>query len=239
MCGRTACTLHPRSIRQAFPGTKTYRQLRKYRRRYNVGPQTHNPIVFAEGSAHQGGKKVTDGEERVICFAKWGLVASFSSPEHVRGGGGGMNLNTINARFEGVTTSPLYRRLVNKNRCVVVADGFFEWRTDAGKGPGGKDRKVPHFIRVRKGEAFPQVRVQRAAGGGSVSPTTPPASATSGGASSSSSSEETEKEGKLKELEEAEREWDTGYEWGVEGRRRDLHGEAPVLGDGEAPLMMA
>eukprot|EP00916_Digyalum_oweni_P024189 GHVL01040002.1.p1 GENE.GHVL01040002.1~~GHVL01040002.1.p1 ORF type:complete len:312 (+),score=65.92 GHVL01040002.1:315-1250(+) len=50
-------------------------------------------------------------------------------------------MSTINARFEGMTSSPIYRRLVNSHRCVFVVDGFYEWKTTA------EGQKLPHFIR--------------------------------------------------------------------------------------------
>eukprot|EP00919_Chromeraceae_sp_WS-2016_P053827 GHVR01127850.1.p1 GENE.GHVR01127850.1~~GHVR01127850.1.p1 ORF type:complete len:260 (+),score=27.11 GHVR01127850.1:50-829(+) len=140
MCGRTACTLHPRRIRRHFRSADRYINILKYRIRFNVGPQTYNPIVFESGSS-----ETCSGSHRVICMAKWGLVPSFATDEQVKN----MPYNTINARVEKVGTSPIYRRLVNSKRCVVVVDGFYEWLSRYTLG-SGKVVKVPHFFKMKK-----------------------------------------------------------------------------------------
>ena len=53
----------------------------------------------------------------------------------------------INARSEGIAEKPSFRRALRKRRCLVLADGFYEWRKE------GKS-KVPHYIRLKSGEPF-------------------------------------------------------------------------------------
>jgi putative SOS response-associated peptidase YedK len=67
----------------------------------------------------------------------WG----FRSPAAAKGP------SPINARAETVATSPLFRESFQHRRCLIVADGFYEWRTDGG-------RKRPYFIRLRSRRPF-------------------------------------------------------------------------------------
>jgi putative SOS response-associated peptidase YedK len=53
----------------------------------------------------------------------------------------------INARSETVSEKPAFRSAFKKKRCLVIADGFYEWRTE------GK-RKFPMYIRLKSGEPF-------------------------------------------------------------------------------------
>ena len=67
---------------------------------------------------------------------RWGLTPSFTKPE-----GDSSPWNMFNARAETVGTSPVFRRLVHRRRCIVAMDGFFEWKHE-GKIKG----KVPYFV---------------------------------------------------------------------------------------------
>ena len=87
-------------------------------------------------------EKVFNQEEEVIIQnMSWGLVASFLSDEEAHGTS---KYNTINARCEGITSSPTYRRLLQKNRCVVPIEGFYEWNRFTTK--MGEKKKVPYYI---------------------------------------------------------------------------------------------
>jgi putative SOS response-associated peptidase YedK len=56
-------------------------------------------------------------------------------------------LAPINARAETLATSPMFRDAYRRHRCLVVADGFYEWRKDG-------RRKTPFFVRLRSGRPF-------------------------------------------------------------------------------------
>ena len=58
---------------------------------------------------------------RIISAMKWGLIPSFAKEPK-------MMFRTINARSETVTQKPMYRRLVNTKRCVVLFQGYYEWK---------------------------------------------------------------------------------------------------------------
>jgi putative SOS response-associated peptidase YedK len=79
---------------------------------------------------------IRDGEEREFFKAKWGLIPSWAKDAKI-------GASCINARVETVDIKPAFRSAFKKRRCLVMADGFYEWRnTD----------KQPHFISLKSGE---------------------------------------------------------------------------------------
>jgi putative SOS response-associated peptidase YedK len=75
--------------------------------------------------------------ERELCEMRWGLVTN------VPGGDPRRRISTINARIETVATSPLYGPLLPVRRCVLFADGYYEWqvRRDGSKQPMWIERR--------------------------------------------------------------------------------------------------
>lgn len=91
----------------------SYVQMHGFKPRYNIAPSQNAPIVTEEGF-----------EE-----ARFGLVPSWEKEFTTK-------FSTINARAETVQTSKLYARLLKKNRCLIPATSFFEWKTiSKGKQP--------------------------------------------------------------------------------------------------------
>ncbi len=95
--------------------------------RYNIAPGQEAPVVV-----HDGGKSLE--------MMKWGLVPSWAKDPSIGN-------RMINARAETLAEKPSFKRLIGKKRCLVLADGFYEWRKE-GKG------KVPMRITLRGGEPF-------------------------------------------------------------------------------------
>jgi putative SOS response-associated peptidase YedK len=95
---------------------------------YNVTPRTEVPIV-AETLM-----KDTGEHKRVLDRVRWGLVPSWAKDLK-------MGDRLINARSEGIETKPAYRKAFAKRRCLVPADGFYEWRALP-----GRKQKQPYFI---------------------------------------------------------------------------------------------
>jgi putative SOS response-associated peptidase YedK len=71
--------------------------------------------------------------------ATWGFTPHWADANH--------KLKPINAKCETVATSPMFRDAFKRRRCLIPADGFYEWR-------GAKPPKVPHFIRMRDDGPF-------------------------------------------------------------------------------------
>jgi putative SOS response-associated peptidase YedK len=79
---------------------------------------------------------IRDSDQREFFTAKWGLIPSWAKDAKI-------GSQCINARVETVDTKPAFRSAFKKRRCLVVADGFYEWRnTD----------KQPHYITLKSGQ---------------------------------------------------------------------------------------
>jgi putative SOS response-associated peptidase YedK len=96
--------------------------------RYNVAPSQPVPIVVS-----------ADGRRRLVS-ARWGL-----RPYWARAGGPA----PINARAETLATSAMFRDALRRGRCLIPADGFYEWQAVA-----GQKRKQPWYLRLRGGGLF-------------------------------------------------------------------------------------
>ena len=75
---------------------------------------------------------------RELRTLRWGLIPSWATDRRVAS-------KMINARAETVAEKPAFRAALLRRRCLVPADGWYEWRTEAGK-------KQPFFISARSGE---------------------------------------------------------------------------------------
>jgi putative SOS response-associated peptidase YedK len=79
-----------------------------------------------------------DGRE--LAMARWGLVPGWSKDARPK-------YSTINARVESVAEKPTYRAAFRHKRCLIPADGFYEWQKRG-------DRKIPHYIRMQDESVF-------------------------------------------------------------------------------------
>ncbi len=112
MCGRFAVTLPPEAVRAFF----AYAEHPNFPPRYNIAPTQPIPLVTAR--AHTGGR------ERHFLLARWGFLPAFvKNPKDFP--------LIINARAETLAHKPSFRAALKRRRCLVVADGFYEWRRDA------------------------------------------------------------------------------------------------------------
>jgi putative SOS response-associated peptidase YedK len=105
---------------------------------YNVAPT--DPVYAVVERVPRG--EDTDEAIRQLRVARWGLVPSWAKDPSI-----GNRL--INARLETVDEKPAFRRAFAVRRCLLPADGYYEWW--AATGPDGKPIKQPFFIRPRDG----------------------------------------------------------------------------------------
>ena len=127
MCGRyTLASPGPADVRARFPIGEAV----EIRRRYNVAPGDDVLAVTTDRDGAPRGQ-----------LLHWGLVPSWSK-------GPGSGLKMINARVETVAERPAFRRAFERYRCLIVADGFYEWRRQ----PGGP--KQPFHITPSGGGLF-------------------------------------------------------------------------------------
>jgi putative SOS response-associated peptidase YedK len=117
MCGRYTLTRRNRNLLAAELGVPAD-QLRDYTPRYNAAPMQRLFIV------------ITEYENRKVFTARWGLVNRWAR-DNSRAS------QCINAKAETVEARPSFRDAFQKRRCVVPADGFYEWT-----GPKGTRRPV-------------------------------------------------------------------------------------------------
>ncbi|OGV47928.1 MAG: hypothetical protein A2X49_10250 [Lentisphaerae bacterium GWF2_52_8] len=87
---------------------------------------------------------ITGGDPSPIRFFRWGLVPAWTRDAR---GADEISLKTLNARSETVFSKPSFSGPVKNRRCLLPADGFFEWRDFGG-------RKYPYHIRQKSGEVF-------------------------------------------------------------------------------------
>jgi putative SOS response-associated peptidase YedK len=95
--------------------------------RYNIAPSQEVPVVRASAS----------GQGREFAMVRWGLIPSWAKEIS-------FGAHTINARAETIAEKPTYRAAFRRRRCLVPADGFYEWKKV------GKE-KQPHAIRPADG----------------------------------------------------------------------------------------
>ena len=107
MCGRyTLAAPNPAEVRDRFPIGETV----EVRRRFNVAPGDEVLAVTTDREGHRRGE-----------LLRWGLVPSWATrPDS--------GLKMINARVETAAERPAFRRAFERYRCLIIADGFYEWR---------------------------------------------------------------------------------------------------------------
>lgn len=118
MCGRYVLNA-PEDLSERF-------QLRQMSlhlpRSYNVAPTDEMPVVVEPTE-----------EEREALMMKWGLVPRWAKP------GGKKPPTPFNARAESLSEKPMFRNLIKNRRCLVPANGFYEWKQVGGA-------KQPYYI---------------------------------------------------------------------------------------------
>jgi putative SOS response-associated peptidase YedK len=100
-------------------------------RRYNIAPTDDVAVVRRAGG----------GRGRELVTMRWGLVPPWAKDL-------GVSARMINARAETVTVKPAFRTAFRQHRCLVVADGFYEWQDRAGRA------KQPYHIAPADGGLF-------------------------------------------------------------------------------------
>ena len=98
--------------------------------RYNIAPTQPVPA----------GLVLPDQPRAQFRLLRWGLILSWAKAP-------GVGADMINARAETAATKPAFRAAFRRRRCLVLADGFYEWPRRGG-------RKQPFYVRLRDGRPF-------------------------------------------------------------------------------------
>ncbi len=126
MCGRFILTTPGEIVAEAF-GLEETPSLEP---RYNIAPT--QPIATVR----------TLGQSPTLTMLRWGLVPVWSQEPRGRA-------LLINARADSLMARPSFREAFERRRCLIPADGFYEWKSIV-----GRRRKEPYFIRMADGRPF-------------------------------------------------------------------------------------
>ncbi len=125
MCGRFSLTKEELEIEKRFNAKFYSNDLVK---RYNVAPSQLTLVI-------------TDEKPRELQLYKWGLIPSWAKEPAI-------GYKMINAKSETLFEKPSFRNIIRKRRCLVISDGFYEWKHLAGK------LKQPYRIGLKGDELF-------------------------------------------------------------------------------------
>jgi putative SOS response-associated peptidase YedK len=122
MCGRFVITSPPAALRQVFG----YAEQPNFPPRFNVAPTQPVPVVIIENGV------------RHFRLMRWGFLPAWvKDPKQFS--------LVINARSETVLEKPAFKNAIKRRRCLIPADGYYEWHTS-------DNRKRPYFIYRRDGQ---------------------------------------------------------------------------------------
>jgi putative SOS response-associated peptidase YedK len=126
MCGRFTLTKAADVVAELFE----LDEVPSLEPRYNIAPTQSVPAV----------RRLKDAAQRQLAMLHWGLIPFWAKDRDI-----GSRL--INARAETLSEKPSFRNALKSRRCLIVADGFYEWKKlDEGK--------QPYYIRLRDGRPF-------------------------------------------------------------------------------------
>ena len=131
MCGRYELHSHPAAIALAF-GLAHPPDVHP---RYNIAPTTDVPIV-----------RINADGQRELVRMRWGLVPRWAKDPSI-------GARMINARGETIADKPSFRMSYRRHRCLLPANGFYEWKAAAASAPEAP-RKQPLHIGMTNGALF-------------------------------------------------------------------------------------
>jgi putative SOS response-associated peptidase YedK len=124
MCGRFSQTKSKQEVKKRFNVKKVPDGIEGL---FNIAPEQKIPAILNESPDE-------------ISLVRWGIIPSWAKEEKTQ-------YSMINARAETLFEKPAYKRLIQKKRCLLIADGFFEWKKMNG-------RKTPYRIILKSGDLF-------------------------------------------------------------------------------------
>src|SRR6266849_4679541 len=124
MCGRYSIAVPTQELAERFQAELPPQPVDPH---YNAAPTQNLPILLNQG-------------ERQIQMLRWGLIPSWAKDDST-------GYKMINARAETIGEKPAYRTALRKRRCLVLADGFYEWKKTS-------NGKTPMRFTLKSGEPF-------------------------------------------------------------------------------------
>ncbi len=126
MCGRFTLTVNPAEAQETFT---EYIFPQTFAPRFNIAPA--QPVLV-----------IPNDDQNTADFFIWGLIPMWAKDPSI-----GNRL--INARGETLEEKPAFRGSLKYKRCLILADGFYEW-----KGAPGRKTKTPFFIHMKDRKLF-------------------------------------------------------------------------------------
>jgi putative SOS response-associated peptidase YedK len=126
MCGRFTLTSPAETVAELFE----LDDVPVLTPRYNIAPT--QPVAVVRSGQTAGGRELAE--------LRWGLIPSWAKDPSI-------GSRMINARAEGVAEKPSFRSAFRRRRCLVIADGFYEWQKVG-------TRKQPHYIHLARRRPF-------------------------------------------------------------------------------------
>ena len=139
MCGRYASSRRPEDLIEEFEVVDS-RLEKSLDADFNVAPTKEVYAVMERRPS----KDSDDPPQRQLRTLRWGLIPSWAKDPSIGN-------RMINARMESVAEKPSFRRAFAARRCLLPADGYFEWYPTSQKTRAGKPAKQPFFIRPQDG----------------------------------------------------------------------------------------
>lgn len=125
--------------------TKLNSRIKEIEKTFNAGfidPESYTPQEEINGFSFSTTPVITDANPGEIDSFHWGLIPFWAKDDNIR-------KMTLNAKIETVEEKPAFRNSVN-NRCLIIADGYYEWQWLDSKGKS----KQKHLLEVQDQEIF-------------------------------------------------------------------------------------
>lgn len=127
MCGRFSLTKTEIQLEERFDASFYTEDVKRWMPNYNASPTNGMPVI-------------TNLDTKHIRLFHWGLIPSWSKDPK-------MSFSTINARVETLEERATFKGLLETQRCIVPADGYYEWKTEGKK-------KIPYRIEMKDKSVF-------------------------------------------------------------------------------------
>ncbi|KJH70702.1 SOS response-associated peptidase [Aliterella atlantica] len=126
MCGRFTLSQPTDAIASTF----NLPEIPSLEPRYNIAPTQSIPAILL----------TPERGERQLQMLHWGLIPTWAKDASI-------SAKLINARSETASEKPSFKSALRRRRCLIIADGFYEWQRQDGK-------KQPYYFRLESGQPF-------------------------------------------------------------------------------------
>lgn len=134
MCGRYTLSQSAEALAEKFQ----LDEVPSLESQYNVAPTRSVATIVIDQHSHK----------RILRLLQWGLIPSWAKDPKI-------GSKMINARSETVSEKPSFRAAFRHRRCLVLADGFYEWQRGSPTGQRrSQEKKQPYYIRMKNEQPF-------------------------------------------------------------------------------------